>query len=56
MDDFEANQPLAFICHHGIRSRMVGNYFEENSFTNIFNLRNGIDGWSKEVDKNVPTY
>ena len=56
MDDFEANQPLAFICHHGIRSRMVGNYFEENSFTNIFNLKNGIDGWSKEVDKNVPTY
>ena len=28
----------------------------ENSFTNILNLKNGIDGWSKEVDKNVPTY
>ena len=43
MHDFKEDQTIVFICHHGIRSRMVGNYFQQNDFENIINLRGGID-------------
>ena len=32
MHDFKEEQTIVFICHHGIRSRMVGNYFQQNDF------------------------
>ena len=37
MHDFKEEQTIVFICHHGIRSRMVGNYFQQNDFENIIN-------------------
>jgi|TARA_B100001758_G_C18416756_1_gene620733 rhodanese-related sulfurtransferase len=56
MLDFDEDQTIAFICHHGVRSRMVGIYFEQNDFKNIINLRGGIDSWAKTVDKKMPIY
>ncbi len=56
MSDFDENQTIAFICHHGVRSRMVGIYFEQNDFKNIINLRGGIDSWAKTVDKKMVIY
>ena len=56
MHDFDEEQSIAFICHHGIRSRMVGIYFERNDFTNIINLRGGIDAWAKTVDNTMALY
>jgi rhodanese-related sulfurtransferase len=35
---------------------MVGLYFEQNDFTNIINLRGGIDSWAKTVDRSMATY
>ena len=56
MLDFDEDQTIAFICHHGVRSRMVAIYFEQNDFKNIINLRGGIDSWAKTVDKKMPIY
>mgnify|MGYP001231190769 CR=1 FL=1 len=56
MHDYEEENTIVFICHHGIRSRMVGLYFEQNDFTNIINLRGGIDSWAKTVDRSMATY
>ena len=56
MHDFDEDKTIAFICHHGIRSRMVGLYFEQNDFKNIINLRGGIDSWAKTVDSSMATY
>ena len=56
MAEFEHNQQIVFICHHGIRSRMVCNFFERMNYKNVINLLGGIDSWSKNVDNNVPTY
>ena len=56
MHDFDEDQTIVFICHHGVRSRMVGVYFEQNDFKNIINLRGGIDSWAKTVDTNMPIY
>jgi rhodanese-related sulfurtransferase len=56
MHDFKEEQTIVFICHHGIRSRMVGNYFQQNDFENIINLRGGIDSWAKTVDNKMAVY
>jgi len=47
---------LVIMCHHGVRSQHVAQFLEQQGFTKIFNLRGGIDAWSKEIDSNVPVY
>lgn len=44
------------ICHHGIRSRMVGRYLESQGFSNIINLSGGVAAWASDVDRHMPTY
>ena len=39
MHDFDEEKTIAFICHHGIRSRMVGLYFEQNDFKKYYKLK-----------------
>jgi len=56
MHDYNEEQVIIFVCHHGVRSRMVGVYFEQNGYTNIINLRGGIDSWAKTVDNEMATY
>ncbi len=48
--------PIAFQCHHGIRSQHAAEYFREQGFTNLYNLSGGIDAWSALVDPSVPRY
>ena len=48
--------PLVFTCHHGVRSQQAAAYFAELGFTNLSNLRGGIDAWSLLVDPSVPRY
>ena len=56
IDEFDKSDLYVIVCHHGIRSRMVGLYFEQNDFKNIINLRGGIDSWAKTVDSSMATY
>ena len=44
------------VCHHGIRSRMVGKYLLGLGFNNIINLTGGVDLWAKDVDTDMKTY
>jgi monothiol glutaredoxin len=48
--------PLVFSCHHGVRSQQAAEYFRQNGFRNLSNLRGGIDAWSLLVDPSVPRY
>ena len=50
------DKPLVVMCHSGRRSQMVADYLIGNGFTEVFNLRGGIDAWSTEVDSRVPRY
>ena len=60
MADFKqqhaADQPIACLCHHGIRSLHVADYLVQNGFTQVVNLDGGIDAWSQQVDPSVPAY
>ncbi len=51
-----ADQPIACLCHHGMRSLQVANYLAQNGYTNVVNLHGGIAAWSVQRDASVPTY
>ena len=44
------------VCHHGIRSRMIGKYLESVGFKNIINLSTGLEGWANDIDKTMKKY
>lgn len=56
LDRLDPNQEIIVICHHGIRSRMVGNFLEQAQFKNVCNLTGGVAAWARFVDSDMPTY
>ena len=45
-----------FLCHSGSRSGQATSYLQTLGFKRVFNLRGGIDSWSRLVDPNIPRY
>jgi rhodanese-related sulfurtransferase len=52
----DADQPIACLCHLGVRSRQVANYLAQSGFSEVVNLEGGIDAWSQQVDPAVARY
>jgi monothiol glutaredoxin len=48
--------PIAFHCHHGMRSRRAGEQLLQEGYTRVYNVEGGIDAWSQDVDSTVPRY
>tara|TARA_Y100000589_G_scaffold321181_1_gene352157 strand:+ start:2652 stop:2996 length:345 start_codon:yes stop_codon:yes gene_type:complete len=45
------------LCHRGIRSYHFGQWLLDNDFVDeVWNLNEGIDGWSRNIDQNIPRY
>lgn len=55
-DALGTDQPIACLCHHGMRSLQVANYLTQNGFGEIVNLQGGINAWSQQMDPSVPLY
>ncbi|GAB3479030.1 rhodanese-like domain-containing protein [Polaromonas eurypsychrophila] len=55
-EQFGVDQPIACLCHHGMRSLQVANFLVQSGFTDVVNLNGGIDAWSKQRDTAVPLY
>jgi rhodanese-related sulfurtransferase len=53
---FGPSQPIACLCHHGMRSLRTADHLMQNGFTNVVNVAGGIDAWSQQVDPSVPAY
>ncbi len=54
--ELDKGSKLVFHCHHGGRSQKVAEDFRGQGFTNVHNLKGGIDAWSQEVDSGVARY
>jgi monothiol glutaredoxin len=50
------DQPLAFLCHHGISSAQAAEHFRGLGFRQVFNVEGGIEAWSQQIDRSVPRY
>ena len=56
-DTLDREQPVAVICHAGVRSWHFGSWLiEQHGFPNVWNVQGGIDAWSNDVDPGVPQY
>lgn len=56
LETLPKNTPIAFLCHHGVRSRSAAEHFVGQGFSKIYNVEGGIDAWSVKVDPSVPRY
>ncbi len=50
------DNPIAFYCHHGIRSQEAAQQQLPEGFRNVYTLTGGIDAWSLTIDASVPRY
>lgn len=48
--------PIAFHCHHGMRSQQAAQHFLQQGFRKVYNVSGGIDAWSLNIDTTVPRY
>ena len=54
---YSTDKKFVVICHAGIRSYNFGQWSLDNNLVNeIWNLEEGIDGWSKYIDQTIPRY
>ncbi len=56
LTELNIDQPVACLCHHGVRSLQVAHFLAHNGFEQVANIAGGIDAWSHELDASVPTY
>jgi rhodanese-related sulfurtransferase len=56
MHELDPGRETVVICHHGIRSRMIGLFLENQGFSNVINLKGGVEAWARDVDHHMPTY
>ena len=54
--DLDPAQEIVAICHHGIRSRQVAYYLEQQGFDKVINLEGGVEAWASDVDPTMPRY
>ena len=51
------DKKFVVLCHAGIRSYNFGQWSLDNNLVKeIWNLEEGIDGWSRYIDKTIPRY
>lgn len=56
LDRLDPDRQTVVICHHGIRSLAVARFLEQMDFTDVINLRGGVEAWAREVDPDMPVY
>ena len=44
------------MCHHGMRSAQLCQWLMARGFTNVSNLRGGIDAYSRLIDSSINRY
>ncbi|MBC8258522.1 MAG: Grx4 family monothiol glutaredoxin [SAR324 cluster bacterium] len=56
LSKWDQQTPLMFYCHIGERSRQAAQYFTSQGFQQVYNMADGIKGWSSTVDSSIPQY
>lgn len=56
LDLLDRATPIYFMCHHGGRSRAAAEQYAGMGFVEVYNIKGGIDAWSREVDPDIPRY
>jgi len=54
--EFDPDEHIVVLCHHGVRSLSVTNWLRQQGFDKVQSVRGGIDGWARTVDPKIPLY
>ncbi len=54
--EFDPDQPIVVLCHHGARSLSVTMWLRNQGFDHAQSLAGGIDHWSRTIDPTIPRY
>ncbi len=54
LHELDPKKPIIVHCQMGGRSSRAVAYLLENGFTDVRNLRGGIQAWAKEIDPSMP--
>ena len=53
----QLNKKFVILCHRGIRSYNFAQWLIDNKLVEqVWNLEEGIDGWSIHIDSSIPRY
>ena len=50
------DKELIIMCRSGSRSARACEFLSRNGFTNVKNLKGGINDWAREIDSSLPIY
>ncbi len=50
------DQEVVVLCRTGVRSTDAIAMLQDQGFTNLVNLKGGINAWAREIDHSLPTY
>ncbi len=56
LNELNPAQPVACLCHHGVRSMQVAAFLKAQGFAHVANIAGGINAWSTELDASIPRY
>lgn len=56
LNQLDPQQPIACLCHHGVRSQQVAAFLQSHGFEQVVNIAGGIDAWAAELDPSIPVY
>jgi adenylyltransferase/sulfurtransferase len=57
MDELNPSIDIVFVCKIGVRSVLAIRALKEAGYTgNLFNLRDGINGWANDIDPSIIQY
>lgn len=51
LDDLDKDQPYLIVCKTGNRSLQASQQLLDNGFKHIYNMENGMNAWSYEIEK-----
>jgi rhodanese-related sulfurtransferase len=56
LQQFDPDETVVCICHHGMRSRQVAFFLESQGVSHVYNLTGGVHAWAQLVDPSMATY
>lgn len=54
--ELDPSQPIACLCHHGVRSHRVASFLHAQGFEHVVNIAGGVEAWSQELDTTIAQY
>ncbi len=56
IQELDETQEIVIMCRSGNRSGKACEMLEENGFSNVANLKGGINEWASKIDPTLPQY